>query len=180
MVEDREKVSIGARYCNTLRDIPRPRMFLSKRYAQASVAFLRAGWTREMAICDAYLLREKAWLISTTTSTVRIRAFIKAANAFIACAKDTLPEPSNERLAYYGTAGECYSEARDLKNAGDNYRKGKQYSAAGYAYKDGEYFDEVAKIIIQHSSALDHATLEDFTTATAEYYFKVGHSRLSF
>ena len=155
-------------------------MFLSKRYAQASVAFFRAGWTREAAICDAYLSREKAWLISTTTSTARTRAFIGAANAFIACAKDTPPEQSNERLAYYGTAGECYSEARDPKNAGDNYRKGKQYSAAGCAYLDGEYFDEVAKIITQHSSALDRDTLERLTTATAEHYFEVNHSRLSF
>jgi len=105
-------------------------MFLNRRYAQASVAFLRAGRNREAAISDAYLLREKARSISTTASATRIQAFIMAAKAFSKCAEDSPSEQANERQTYYRAAGECYSEARDLKSAGDSYRMVEWHPAA--------------------------------------------------
>src|SRR5579872_7526098 len=97
-------------------------MFLNKRYAQASVAFMRAGRDREAAICNAYLLREKARLVSTTSISARTKTFVAAASAFITCAQDSPSKQVNERLAYYRNAGECYLEARHLKDAGDYYR----------------------------------------------------------
>ena len=148
-------------------------MFLNKRYAQASVAFLRAGRKREAAICDAYLLREKARSISTTDSATRIQAFIIAANAFITCARDSPSKGVKERLAYYGVAGECYSEARDLKNAGDSYRMAEQYATAARTYREGCYFDELAEVITQHGNALDSGLLERLTKVAQMYYFKV-------
>ena len=148
-------------------------MFLNKRYAQASVAFLRAGRDREAAICDAYLLREKARLISTAAGTARARAFVTAANAFITCAQDSPSKQVNERLAYHGAAGECYSEARDLKNAGDQYRMAEQYSAAACAYEEGERFDEMTEVITQHGGALSGVLLERLTTVARTHYFKV-------
>jgi hypothetical protein len=148
-------------------------MFLNKRYAQASVAFLRAGRDREAAICDAYLLREKARLVSITTGAARIQAFFAAANAFITCAQDSPSKQINERLAYYGTAGECYLEARDLKNAGDSYRMAKQYAAAARTYREGGYFDEMVEVITRHGNALDSGLLERLTKVAQMYYFKV-------
>jgi len=148
-------------------------MFLNKRYAQASVAFRNAGRNREVAICDAYLLREKARLISTIAGAARIRAFINAANAFISCARDSHSKQVNERLAYYGAAGECYTEARDLKDAGDSYRKAEQYTAAARAYREGGYFDEMVEVITQYGSALDSNLLERLTMAARMHYFKV-------
>ena len=148
-------------------------MFLNKRYAQASVAFLRAGRNREAAICDAYLLREKARSISTTANAARIQAFITTAKAFITCAQDSPSKQVNERLAYYGIAGECYSEARDLKNAGDSYRMAKQYAAAARTYREGGYFDEMVEVITLHAEALDSGLLERLTKVAQMYYFKV-------
>ena len=148
-------------------------MFLNKRYAQASVAFLKAGRKREVAICDAYLLREKARSISITAGTARIHAFIIAANAFITCAQDSPQKQVKERLAYYGTAGECYSEARDLKNAGDSYRMAEQYAAAARTYREGGYFDDLAEVITQHGNAIENGLLERLTKVTQMYYFKV-------
>lgn len=148
-------------------------MFSNKRYAQASVAFLRAGRKREAAICDAYLLREKARSIPRTTSAARIQAFVTVANAFIACAQDSPSKHVKERLAYYGIAGECYSEARDLKNAGDSYRMAEQYAAAARAYREGSYFDELVEVITQHGDALDSGLLERLTKVAQMHYFKV-------
>jgi len=148
-------------------------MFLNKHYAQASVAFLRAGRNREAKICDAYLLREKARSISTTANVARIQAFITAANAFTNCARGSPPKQVNERLAYYRTAGECYLEARDLKNAGDSYRMIEQYDTAVRTYWEGGCVDEMVEVITQHGDALDGDLLERLTRVARMYYFKV-------
>jgi len=152
---------------------PLHRMFLNKRYAQASVAFLRAGRKREVAICDAYLLREKARSISTTAGAARIQAFFIAANAFIACAQDSPSKQVKERLAYYGTAGECYLEARDFKNAGDSYRMAEQYATAARTYREGNRFGELVEVITQHRDVLDRGLLERLTKVAQMHYFKV-------
>ena len=149
-------------------------MFLNKRYAQASVAFLRAGRYREATICDAYLLREKARLTTeTTASAARVWAFTTAANAFIACAQNSPSKLVKERLAYYGTAGECYLEARDLKNAGDSYLNAEQYAAAARAYREGEDFDKMVGVITRHGNTIDSDLLERLTTDAQKHYFKV-------
>ena len=148
-------------------------MFLNKRYAQASVAFLRAGRKREATICDAYLLREKALSTSTVSNATRTQAFIAAADAFIACAQDCPSKQVRERVAYYGTAGECYSEARYLKKAGDSYRKAQRYPAAARTYREGGYFDELVEVITQHGDALESGLLERLTKVAQMYYFKV-------
>jgi len=151
-------------------------MFDGGHYEQASVAYLRAGQNQEAAICDAYLLREKARLTSTTASAARSRAFIAAANAFITCAKDQPPELTDGRLAYYETAGDCYLESRDpdyVKNAGDSYWMAERYTAAARAYREGECFDEMAEVIIQHGDALESGLLERLTGVARMYYFKV-------
>ena len=148
-------------------------MFLNKRYEQASVAFSRAGRDREAAICDAYFLREKARLISTTAGEARIQAFVAAAKAFITRARNSTPEQVNERLAYYGAAGECYLEARDLKHAGNNYRIAEQYAAAACAYREGGYFDEMVELINRHRNAIDSGLIGRLITDAKVHYFEV-------
>lgn len=148
-------------------------MFASKLYAQASVAFLNAGRDREATICDAYHLRDKARLTSITASAARIRAFITAANAFIACARDSPSKQAKERLAYYGAAGECYLEARDPKNAGNSYQMAERYVAAARTYLEGGYFDEMVEVITQHGNAFDGDHLERLTSVAQMHYFKV-------
>jgi hypothetical protein len=173
MVKNRKNVGTRFRYSSILYYNHFRRLFLSKRYGQASVAFLRAGRNREAKICDAYVLREKARLVSTTARATRIQAFVDTANAFIICAQDSPSEQVNERLAYYGTAGECYLEAHDPKNAGDNYRIAEQYTAAACAYQEGGYFDEMVEVITQHGDTIDSGLLERLTTAAKLHYFKV-------
>ena len=147
------------------------RLFFNKRYGQASVAFSRAGQNREAKICNAYLLREQARFIITTARATRIQAFVDAANAFITCAQGS--PRVNERLAYYGTAGECYLEAHDPKNAGDNYQIAEQYTAAACAYREGGHFDKMVKVIIRHGDAIHSDLIERLTTTAKLHYFKV-------
>lgn len=149
------------------------RMFFNKRYAQASIAFLRAGQNRVAAICNAYLLRERARSTSTSASEARIKAFLTAADAFVACTQNTLPEQINERLAYCRTAGECYSETGSLKEIGDRYRLAERYAAAACIYREGGCFDQLVEVIAQHGDVIGGGFLEDLKTATQMHYLKV-------
>ena len=103
----------------------------------------------------------------------RIQAFITAAKAFIDCARDSPSKQTNERLAYYGAAAECYSEIHDLKRAGDNYWKAEQYDAAARNYREGGHFDELVEVITQHGSAMGSVLLECSRMAAQIHYFKV-------
>jgi len=111
--------------------------------------------------------------VSTTTNAARVQAFVTAANAFTTCARCSPSKQVNERLAYYGAAGECYSEARDAKNAGDSYQLARQYAAAARNYREGGYFDEMVEVITQHRNALDSGICERLTMAAQIHYFKV-------
>ena len=173
MGKHRKNVSIRTPCHDISHDDHFHRMFFNKRYAQASIAFRRAERDREAAICDAYLLREKARLVSTTTSAARIKAFATAANAFVTCARDSPPKQVTERLAYYGAAGECYLEARDLKNAGDYYRMAEKYSEAALAYRDAGQFSKMVEVITRYGDTLDSGLLERLTMVARMYYFKV-------
>jgi len=112
-------------------------------------------------------------MTSTTASAARNRAFVTAAGAFTACARDSPSKQIKERLAYYGVAGECYLEARDLESAGDSYRMAEQYAAAARTYREGGYFDEMVEVLTQHGDALDNVLLERLTSVAQMYYFKV-------
>ena len=145
-------------------------MFLDKCYAEASVAFQRAGRNWETAICNAFRLREGARSKPTAATTARIRAFTTAANAFLACARDSPSDRIDERLVYYAIAGECYLEARDLKNAEDSYR---MVEKAAQAYLEGDHFEKMTDMITRHGVALGSGLLERLTRVAQMYYFKV-------
>lgn len=145
-------------------------MFEAGRYAQAFVAFQRAGCDREAQICDAYVLQEKAALISTTTGTTRTKAFVAAAKAFLKGVRDS---PPRERLTRYEAAGDCYKEARDLKRAADNYQLAEKYDKAALAYMERECIDEMVEVIARHKSTFSDNLHEQLMTAAQTHYFKV-------
>lgn len=156
--------------------MPLNRFFFNERYAQALVAFRRAGRDREVNICNAYLLKEKAKLVSTTASAARVQAFAAAAKAFYACAKDSPPKHIKERRTCYEAAGDCYSSARDMKTAGNSYLLAELYAEAACAYQEGKFFEEMVNVITQHRNTFDDGIYEQFMNAARVHYFKVRFS----
>ena len=148
-------------------------MFENGRFAQASLAYRKAGRDREAKICDAYVLQEKAGLISTTATTARKKAFVDAASAFSTCAQNSPPRQTKERLTCYEAAGDCYSEARDLKSAGDSYRLAQLYKKAACTYREGEFFDEMVKVITLQKRSFTSELYQELMMAARMYYFKV-------
>ena len=152
-------------------DNPFHRMFLNKRYEQASVALQKAGRNREAAVCQAYLLRGKARMITTTARAARIQAFLAAAEAFVDCVRDSTV--GQERLGYHKAAGECYSEAHSYKKSGKNYCIAEEYDEAACAYLKGGYFDEMVEVINRNRDTMDGGLVERLEMAAKFHYFKV-------
>ena len=157
----------------TRSDKPTDSMFFSKRYDEASVAFKRAERPHEAAICNAYLLREKARSLSTTTGTHRKNAFIEAAIAFTACAQAAPQKLEEEKRAYYRNAGECFSEGRKLNEAGESYVKAGEYALAAQTYRKGGHFDEMVEVLRQYKDSIDSKAVCRLTQVAQMYYFKV-------
>ena len=154
-------------------DEPTNSLFLSKRYAQASIAFQRAGCPREAAVCDAYLLREKARSQPNAARAPREKAFIEAAVAFNTSARAAPPELEYERREYYRNAGECFSEGSKLDEAGKNYVKAEEYTLAARIFRKGGHFDEMVEVLQLYRDSVDGQVARHLTQVARMFYFKV-------
>lgn len=149
-------------------------MFTNKRYAQAQVAFQRAGKIREVVICHAFLLRETARVVPDNQVRERVHAFIEAGEAFSACANESLPHRRRERLAYYANAAECFVQGRRFKEAGGCFVHAEQYSKAAGTYRQGGYFDEMVELFEGHGHQIGADLLAQLKKVIQMNYFKVG------
>jgi len=149
-------------------------MFTNKRYAQAVVAFQRAGRSREAAICDAFLLRENARAVPEDRVRERASAFTEAGEAFSTRANESLPHQRRERLVYYVNAAECFVQGRRLKEAGSCFVHAERYSKAACAYREGGHFDEMVEVLEGHADQIEAKLLAQLTKVAQMNYFKVG------
>jgi hypothetical protein len=154
-------------------------MFTSKRYAQALVAFQRAGRTREVAICHSFLLRENARAVPDDQVKDREDAFNEAGQAFSICANASLPHQPRERLAYYTNAAECFVQGHMLKEAGSCFVHAEQYSKAARVYREGGHFDEMVEVVEEHSHQIEANLLAQLKKVAQMHYFKVGKSSIT-
>ena len=148
-------------------------MFTNKRYAQALVAFQRAGRAREVAICHAFLLRENARAVPDDQVRDREDAFAEAGEAFSACANESQPQQRRERLAYYTNAAECFVQGRKTKEAGGCFVHAEMYSKAARAYREGGHFDEMVEVLEGHADQIEPNLLVQLTKVAQMNYFKV-------
>ena len=148
-------------------------MFASKRYAQAQVAFQRAGRFREVAICGAFLLRENARAVPDDQVRERENAFIEAGVAFSTCATKSLPRQRREWLAYHANAAECFVQGRRFKEAGSCFVHAEQYFEAAHIYREGGHLDEMVKVLEGHAHQIETNLLAQLTIV-AQTDSKVG------
>ena len=130
-------------------------MFENKRYAQALVAFQRAGQSRMVGICQAFLLRENARAVPDDQVKERADAFVEAGEAFSTCASHALlPDQKGEQMECYSNAAECFIQGSRLKEAGECFVRAEKYSKAARAYREGAYFDEMVEVLYSKSTGL--------------------------
>ncbi|KAF9778765.1 hypothetical protein BJ322DRAFT_1114103 [Thelephora terrestris] len=149
-------------------------MFANKRYAQAKVAYKRAGRDRESAICHAFLLRENAKAVPDDQVKGRAEAFGNAGEAFYTCAETSPPDKRREQLAYYTNAAECFAQGKQWKAAGECFEHAQQYSEAARAYRKGGRFDEMVEVLKRHKNQIEASLHAQLTKVAQMNYFKVG------
>jgi tetratricopeptide (TPR) repeat protein len=146
-------------------------LFRSKRYFQAIHCFERAGMPREMAIAEAYLLRETARALpggSKILDVARATAFSRAAVAFIACAEAA----TDEKTTYYRRAGECYVQAGQNFEAGHAFLNSKDYTDSARHYRKAQHFDEAVDVVQRHE--VDASFKETLIDVARLYYITSG------
>jgi hypothetical protein len=154
-------------------------MFKNKRYAQALVAFQRAGSSRVVAICHAFLLRENARAVPDDQVKERADAFGGAGEAFSTCANHaSLPDQRREQLAYYTNAAECFVQGGRLKEAGDCFVRVEKYSKAARTYREGAHFDEMVEVLEGYGNQIEPSLLAQLKKVAQMHYFKVGNRQL--
>ena len=149
-------------------------MFTNKRYAQALIAFQRAGRNREVIICRAFFLRENARAVPDDQVKERADAFGEAGEAFFACADASLPDQRRERLAYYSNAAECFAQGGRFKEAGDCFIRVEKYSKAARAYREGGHFDEMVEVLDRYGHEIEASLLAQLKKVAQMNFFKVG------
>lgn len=150
-------------------------MFTSKHYAQAKVAFQRAGRSREVAICHAFLLREIARAVPDDQVGKRADDFSSAGEAFRTCASRSLPGQKRERLAYFTNAAECFVQGDMWEAAGDCFLQVEQYSKAACAYREDGCFDKMVNVLERHGDQIEPGLLAQLTKVAQMNYFKVSN-----
>jgi len=148
-------------------------MFINKHYAQAIVAFNKAGEARQVDICYAYLFREDARAVPDDQVRERADAFNKAGEAFSACANEPQSQ-RGERLTYSTNAGECFIQGHRFKEAGSCFLDAEKYSKAACAYREGGHFDEMVEVLEGHADNIEAKLLAQLKKIAKMNYFKVG------
>jgi len=148
-------------------------MFTNKRYAQALVAFQRAGKNREVAICHAFLLRENARAVPDDQVRERADAFTEAGEKFSTCAEESQLQQRREKLVYYTNAAECFVQGRRLMEAGGCFVRAEQYSKAARVYREGGHFDEMVEVLEEHGHQIEANLVAQLKKVAQMNYFKV-------
>jgi hypothetical protein len=142
-------------------------LFENKRYLQAMHCFERAVLPREMAVANAYYLRECARNI-LSDSGGRANAFRIAAEAFLGSAMAS----TNMKLRYFLIAGDCFERGSDDRQAAKAYFDGEDYTKAAQLYSKNGMFDQAVEVIRVHRDRMDQSTVEQVNRVAGLFYFK--------
>lgn len=138
---------------------------------QAKHCFARASLPREVAIADAYYLREQARatpLGAGPAAVARSRAFLAAAEAFLICAEDA----KKEKRAYFRNAAGCFERGGDNGRAASAYVCAEEYTAAAKLYRDLGQFDEAVRVIKTYKQNMDADVVQDIVDHSRLFYFR--------
>ncbi|TDL28963.1 hypothetical protein BD410DRAFT_818373 [Rickenella mellea] len=148
-------------------------LFQHKRYSQAMHCFDRAGLPLEKAVAGAYVLRERARSVSFKEgrqNPIRTKAFITAAEAFIACARDSV----GRKVAYLKVAGDCFVEVGKFSRAAQSYLEAEQYTLATQNFRKAGLFDDAVNVIRCYSGKVRQEVADSVVDVAKLYYFKEG------
>ncbi|KII86508.1 hypothetical protein PLICRDRAFT_44106 [Plicaturopsis crispa FD-325 SS-3] len=148
-------------------------LFQNKRYLQAKHCFERASLPREVAVSQAYYLREEARAMpagSRSSTAERMTAFLVAAEAFHACAQ----EANKEKTAYFRNAADCYMQGGDDLKAARAFVDAEDYTSATLQYRKIGMFDDAISVITTYQAKVKPDVSKRITSVARLFYFQSG------
>ena len=133
--------------------------------------FERANLPREMAVANAYYLREQARSLlgsSPQRNGPCLKAFIKAAEAFLDCASSA----SKETRTYFSVAADCFERGDDIKRAAKANLDAENFTRAAQLYRKVGMFDEAVQIVKDHKEKMEAHIADSIVDIARLYYFK--------
>ena len=151
-------------------------LFQNKRYLQAMHCYERAGLNREATVSHTYYLREQARSTPThsskQSSSLREKAFVVAADAFLSCAVSATTV--KEKKAYFRNAADCFEKALDDFEAAHVYAQAEEFTTAAKLYRKCAKFDEAVEIVTNHRPFIELEVAENIIEVARLFYFKSG------
>ncbi|KIY43108.1 hypothetical protein FISHEDRAFT_54171, partial [Fistulina hepatica ATCC 64428] len=150
-------------------------LFQNKHYFQAKMCFERAKMQDEIAIANAYHLREEARAMSSSKHG-KIKpesAFQQAAEAFHECALTAKSKRSaKETKAYFRNSAEAFQKAQLKLAAAEAWIEAEEYTIAAKLYREIGNFDEAVGVIKQYRKKMDETAVNSIFTVARLFYFK--------
>ncbi|KAF8060885.1 hypothetical protein FPV67DRAFT_312197 [Lyophyllum atratum] len=147
-------------------------LFDRKKYLQAMHCYERASMPSQMAISNAYYLREQARKSplgeSRRVKDERHAAFITAAEAFLSCARDA----TKNRTVYFRIAGRCFESGAEDLRAANTYLDAHEYTTAAKLFRKLGLFDEAVAVISAHEKNMQSDVVETIKDVARLYYFR--------
>lgn len=127
---------------------------------------------REMAISQAYFLRDQARKTSTGEARglkeTRRNAFAQAAEAFYSCAE----EAHKHKTIYYHNAGECFEAALENVRAAQAYVQAQEYEVGAKLYRKLGMFDEAVAVVKGYEVHMRTDVVDNIKDVARLYYFR--------
>jgi hypothetical protein len=126
---------------------------------------------QEMAISEAYLLRENARAMpggSKTLDAARVAAYSEAAIAFKRCAEAA----DKEKTTYYRRAGECFARANQDIEAAQAFLASTDYTLSARHYRKADHFDEAVDVVRNYN--VEASVAETLIDVAKLYYITSG------
>lgn len=149
-------------------------LFQRKQYIQAMECFGRANLHREVDVCHAYSLRERARAVPVSPhkngDALSKAAFLAAAEAFIDCAAAAFKD--GERRGYLRIAGECYAQNDDNSKAAQAFFNAQEYTLAAQCYRKAGCFDDAIGVIQSHKEEILPEVVESIVDVVRLVYLR--------
>ncbi|KAJ3739795.1 hypothetical protein DFH05DRAFT_1546449 [Lentinula detonsa] len=144
-------------------------LFERNKWIEAKHCFERALQPENVAIAEAYRLREKAERSSLERSNVKIRnaQFREAAEAFYLCSRTA---GRKRTLDFVRLSGNCYKEAGEYLLAARNYHLARQFNDSVRCYRKADHYEEAVRIV-QTEADVEPLLAADTMRVAKMFYF---------
>ena len=146
------------------------RLFERGHYLQAMHCYARAGMDRERDVSHAYDLRRQARAHPPSELAARNAAFVKAAEAFVLCARTATH--TGEVQVYYRIAAQCFLESGEDKRSAECCLLCGDYTQCALCYCKGGAIEDAVHVVTAHGASIEASVVKTVLDVAKVHYLK--------